>query len=149
MKKIIKLLRPILIFSMRSWWYITRPKTSGVKAVIICDDEILLIKNTYGYNYILPGGGIKKMESPETAVKREVMEEVGIILDKVEPLSPFVTYEEYKQDTVRSFYAEIKSKDHKIDSVEVDIVEWHKLNNLPKVGSVSNRIIQQYRSLVC
>ena len=34
MKAIVKFFRPLLIIMMRSWWYITRPKTSGVKVII-------------------------------------------------------------------------------------------------------------------
>lgn len=79
-KKVIKLCRPILIFGMRSWWYLTRPKTTGAKVILLYGDEILLIKTTYGYNYSLPGGGVKKGETPEHAAIREAGEEVGIYL---------------------------------------------------------------------
>ena len=144
MKSLIKLLRPLLLFLLYSLWFITRPKTSGAKVVIICGDEILLIKTTYGYNYSIPGGGIKKGETPKDAAIRETFEEVGIHLTDVTPLPTFVTYKEHKEDTVHCFYATVLSKDYKIDSLEIDIAEWHRLDGLPKLDSVTEKIIELY-----
>lgn len=145
-KKIIKFFRPLLLLLARSWWYITRPTTSGAKVIIRCQNEILLIKTTYGYNYSLPGGGLKKNETPANAAKREVMEEVGIRLNKVIPLPSFVTHEEYKEDTVYSFYSEVTNKSYTLDSFEIDKAEWRPLDNLPKLGTVTNKIISIYRN---
>ena len=131
---------------MRTYWYITRPKTSGAVVVIMCDTKILLIKTTYGYSYGLPGGGIKKHESPETAAKRETLEEVGIHLEKVTPLPPFVTHEEYKEDTVYGFYADVTSEKYKLDNFEIDSAKWCPLNNLPKMGTVTTKIVELYRN---
>ncbi|MFA5131851.1 MAG: NUDIX hydrolase [Candidatus Paceibacterota bacterium] len=145
-KKTIKFFRPVILVMMRSWWFITRPKTKGVKVMILCGNEILLIKNTYGYNYILPGGGIHKGELPEDAARREVSEEVGIQLTNITALPPFIAYQEYKEDTVHSFHGEVASKDFILDKVEIDIAEWFPLDKLPKIGSVSDRIIKTYQT---
>ncbi|MEK7195749.1 MAG: NUDIX domain-containing protein, partial [Patescibacteria group bacterium] len=64
---------------MRFYWFLVHPKTSGVKCLIEHDGKFLVIRNTYGeMHWTLPGGGIKKGESPEQAVLREVKEEVRI-----------------------------------------------------------------------
>ena len=141
----IKLLRPIILFAMRSLWYITRPVTSGAKVVIICGDEILLIKTTYGYAYSLPGGCLKKNELPEEGAKRETLEEVGIELKKLLPLPSFVTFEEYKKDTVYSFYSYVSSKEYTLDRFEIDVAKWHTLDNLPPLGKVTTKIIKLYK----
>ena len=143
-KSMIKLFRPFIILGSRSLWYITRPITAGAKVIVIYNNQILLIKNTYGYAYSLPGGGIKKNESPEKAAIREVFEEVGIPLDKVIALPSFITYEEYKEDTVHTFYAHVNSKEYTLDKVEIDIAEWHPLHNLPKLGTVTAKSIELY-----
>ncbi len=113
--------------------------------MILCNNEVLLIKTTYGYNYSLPGGGIKENESPEDAAKREVFEEVGIELGTLTPLPYFVTHKEYKEDTVFGFYGEVPSKDYILDDIEIDIAEWHPLDTLPKVGPVTAKIIELYK----
>jgi len=147
MKKIIKFFRPLLIILARSWWYVTRPKTSGSKVVIVFENEILLIKTTYGYSYGLPGGGIKQNETPEMAARRETLEEVGIELGTILPLPTFITYEEYKQDTVYSFYGKVASKKYTLDLLEIDTAEWHPVDTLPPLGSVTEKIIDLYKKV--
>lgn len=145
-KSIIKLFRPLIIFGARSWWYSTRPTTAGAKVILICGNEVLLIKNTYGYAYSIPGGGIKKNETPEQAAVREVFEEVGITVSKVTALPSFVTYEEYKEDTVHTFYTHVNSKEYTLDNIEIDIAEWHPLDTLPNLGTVTAKSIELYKN---
>ena len=145
MKKLIKFFRPLLILGMRILWFITRPKTSGAKVIIMCGKEMLLIKTTYGYSYSLPGGGIKKGESPDKAAKREAFEEVGIQLREVHALPPFVTYEEYKVDTVYGFYADVQSKEYTLDNLEIDTATWYPIDKLPKLGQVTQKIVDLYK----
>jgi len=146
MKELIKFFRPVLILGMRSWWFITRPKTRGVKLILLHENEVLLVKNTYGYRWILPGGGVHKNEEPEEAAKREAFEELGLKLLDLHPLTPFTTYEEYKEDTVYSFYSQLNSRDFQTETLEVDTAKWFSLDNLPKMGSVSTRILDLYKS---
>ena len=144
MKVVIKFFRPLLIVMMQSWWFITRPKTYGAQVIVRCDDKILLVKTTYGYAYSLPGGGIKKNEAPDEAAKRETFEEVGIVLDKLLPLPSFITYKEYKEDTVYPFYSTVTSLDFKLDALEIDLAEWHPITKLPKLGTVTQKSIDLY-----
>ena len=61
---------------LKIYWFIFRPKTKGVICLILSGDELLLIRHTYGHSaWTLSGGGLKKNESKEEAVKREVKEE--------------------------------------------------------------------------
>lgn len=53
----------------------------GSYGIIVNDQKIVLIKKArggYTGKLDLPGGGIEHEESPETALEREIMEEVGI-----------------------------------------------------------------------
>ncbi len=146
MKKLIRFFRPAIHGTLLVIWYIFRPKTFGAKVVIVCGDEILLINTTYDYGYSLPGGGVKKGEDPSDAVKREALEEVGIVLSEVTPTISFVTKAEYKIDTVYGFYSEVTSKKYTLDKLEIERAEWHTLNNLPKLGSVTSKIVESYRN---
>jgi 8-oxo-dGTP pyrophosphatase MutT (NUDIX family) len=90
----------------RVYWYLTRPETKGVRVIIQnAKGEFLLVKHVYDPYYYLPGGGIKKHETPERAALREIREEVGIELD-FQPLKFFGIYtnnQEYKKDTIYVF----------------------------------------------
>ncbi len=48
-----------------------------VRAVILKDNEVLMIYSKKFNDYIFPGGGIKENESLEDALKRELYEELG------------------------------------------------------------------------
>jgi 8-oxo-dGTP pyrophosphatase MutT (NUDIX family) len=54
--------------------------TLGPRAIILNDEhQILLVKHSYQAHWYLPGGGLKKGESAQEALIRELKEEVGII----------------------------------------------------------------------
>jgi 8-oxo-dGTP pyrophosphatase MutT (NUDIX family) len=144
MKKVIQFFRPFIYNGFLMYWYVFRPKTYGAKVIIVCNDEILLIKTTYDYGYSLPGGGLKKGEDPSDAAKREAYEEVGIVLSDVAPITSFITTAEYKIDTVYGFYSEVTSKKYTLDKLEIECAEWYPINNLPKLGSVTQKIINAY-----
>lgn len=115
------------------YWFIFRPKTYGVKCVVKCGNEVLMIKNSYGSwkSWMFPGGGIDKDESAEEAVKREVMEEVGIEIIDFQKIGEYTSAKEYKRDTVTVFMAKVNSKEFKIDHSEISQASWFDLNNLP------------------
>jgi 8-oxo-dGTP diphosphatase len=66
---------------------------SAVVGVVLSDDrkQILVLKRRDVPMWVLPGGGIEEGESPEEAVKREILEETGLhvqIVRKVAEYSP-------------------------------------------------------------
>lgn len=50
-----------------------------VRAVLIKDSRILLIYSPINGDYKFPGGGIEEPETHELSLKREIMEECGMI----------------------------------------------------------------------
>lgn len=58
--------------------------TQSVAAVCIREGKVLLARHTYGPGkgkLIIPGGYIEKGETPMEAVKREYLEEAGVIIE--------------------------------------------------------------------
>jgi len=51
-------------------------------AAIICNEsnQIMLQRKSQGEGWSLPAGGIEPGETPETALKREVLEETGLLI---------------------------------------------------------------------
>ncbi|MBI5732685.1 NUDIX domain-containing protein [Candidatus Jorgensenbacteria bacterium] len=116
----------------KAYWFAFRPHTKGVKCLLQYGDEVLLIRNTYGrMHWTLPGGGVKKMESPECGIVREVEEEVGIKLDAVKSLGQYWNTCEYKRDQVFCFYARVASRIFCIDGNEVGEACWFPIQDLP------------------
>ena len=51
----------------------------GVKILLTHNNEVLFINHTYNYGWSFPGGAIDRGESKDSAIIREVREEIGII----------------------------------------------------------------------
>jgi 8-oxo-dGTP pyrophosphatase MutT (NUDIX family) len=145
-KKIIRFSRPIILPVVYMFWYISKPNTRGTKVVIVNEDKILLIKNTYGYGWTLPGGGIKTSEEPEQAAIREVFEEVGITIAEIIEVDIFTTNHQHKKDTIYAYCTKVQSQEYSLDTFEIETACWFKLNNLPKVGPITKKIITAYES---
>jgi 8-oxo-dGTP pyrophosphatase MutT (NUDIX family) len=64
------------------WWRLRKPKLAGCR-ILALDHEgrILLVRHSYGSGFWMPpGGGIGRGEDPVAAACRELLEEVGCLL---------------------------------------------------------------------
>lgn len=62
-----------------AFFRMTRGLTLGVRAVVTDQaGKVLLIQHTYIKGWYLPGGGVERGETAETAVVRELAEEAGV-----------------------------------------------------------------------
>ena len=66
------------------WFVYFKRHNQRSRVLIICNGEVLLVRGILGSSarWSLPGGGRKAGESAESAVVREVKEEVGIIIEE-------------------------------------------------------------------
>jgi 8-oxo-dGTP pyrophosphatase MutT (NUDIX family) len=130
---------------LQVFWFVARPRKHGVKCLVTCRDRVLLVRHTYGSRaWDIPGGGIKRRESPLSAAGREMTEELG--LDGV----PWTAIGElrgnvnHRRDTIHCFRAEVCEPALTIDRGELATVEWFARSALPDdlapyVGSVIAR----------
>lgn len=110
-----------------------RLRTRGVKVMLFNDaGEILLIRNSYGptQTFVLPGGGVRRGETPEAAAAREVKEEVGLEVHKLARVSEHFSAAEGKRDTITLFTGRVAGAP-KIDNLEVDEARFFRLGALP------------------
>ena len=116
---------------IKLYWRVFKPKTTGVKVFIKYKDQVFFIQNSYGQRYwTLPGGGVKKGESLEDAAKREVKEEVGIVLNQVISKGSFLYEEEGKKDMIHVFFAEVEDNLFRIDNLEIKNASWEDIHSL-------------------
>ena len=122
---------------------VIRPLFQVFTAGVIFDHEnkILLVKSTYQrfHPWGLPGGSLEYGESPEEAVKREVWEETGLIVE----IKRFLLVKTWSPDRVGMYYwcettgGEIHSTD------EVSEVGYFSLDDLPDVRVLDVDMIKQ------
>jgi 8-oxo-dGTP pyrophosphatase MutT (NUDIX family) len=132
---------------LRVYWFLFRPRIYGVRCLIEFKGSILMIRHTYGdMCWTFPGGGFKRNESPETAARREVREEVSINLTQLRPLGEYTSTEGYKHDNVKCYAVEVETPDFEIERNEIYEAAWFNWTALPQpLAYDAERVIELYR----
>jgi ADP-ribose pyrophosphatase YjhB (NUDIX family) len=135
------------------YWRVVKPRTIGVRAVLLDeDDRVALVRHTYIDQWYLPGGGVKKGESIEAALLRELEEEVAIRNPRIERvLGVYHSRREAKDDHIVIFAARTapgaSNELTAADLREIEEVRWFPLDQLPATASAATtRRIAEYRS---
>ena len=130
---------------LRVYWLLRRPRLSGVKCVLTDGDRVLLVRHTYGHRgWDLPGGSLKRGEDPETAARREMNEELGVSIDRWQPLGEFSLTVDHHRDSVNCFQAELNAPALKINRGELEAADWFLRERLPRdLGRYARRILAQ------
>jgi len=146
----IKVISVNILSSIRKiYWFVFRPKTRGAKCIVEHDGKILLVKLSYAHKgWTIPGGGVDRGETYEEAVRREVLEEVGIKLNGLKKIDEYLSTKYYKRDTVQVFYAKTNSSKVKLDGVEIDDYLWFDpKDSLPNPHSIRlPGLIEKFKS---
>lgn len=125
-------------------WKVTKPVTAGTRVMLIKENKILLVKHTYQEHWYFPGGGIKKGETFEEAIRREIKEELGGKLDELKLFGVYNNFFEYKNDHIVIFLCDKFSITGTIDR-EIESFEFFDLNNLPEhTAPGTRRRIEEY-----
>ncbi len=98
---------------------ILKPRTAGARAILVREGKILLVKHTYLESWFIPGGGLKKNETYEQAIRRELQEELGITIFDLKLLGIYNNFYEGKSDSIVVFtsenFTEPEMKDKEIE----------------------------------
>ena len=88
----------LLYFGYRIYCFFIRPKTLGVRVMLIQNGQVLLVRQTYMPGWFMPGGGVKRGETLEETARREVHEEVGAQMTELKLLGAYTHFGEHKSD---------------------------------------------------
>ena len=91
------------------YWWVVRPTERGAYVALWCRGRILVIRNSYRSAYTLPAGRLKRSEEPAEGARRELEEEVGVVVssDRLRRACELVSREEFKTDVSTVFEIEL------------------------------------------
>lgn len=115
-------------------WRVLGPRTIGVRALVVDGQgRVLLVRHTYGPKaWHLPGGGVKRRESLDEAVRREVHEETGIVVrGSLRLLGTYSNLQDGKSDHISVFVVEHWEREES-DAAEIAEDGWFDPEELPE-----------------
>jgi len=115
-----------------AWSLVFRPHTRGVKCLLTCGDDLLLVRHSYGpRRWDLPGGFCKRGEGFEAAARREVAEELGVEGGRFVDLGELVRRFQGRHETLHGFRVELDRRAAALQSFELAEARWFPRGALP------------------
>jgi len=132
----------------RVYWRLFKPRTLGVRAIVWNGSgQLLLVRHTYGNFWHLPGGGAKKGESFEVALRRELVEEIALsdlIVERV--VGIYHNTREHKDDHIVILAVHTEQAARIADPNEVREIGWFSPDALPPdISPATARRIGEYQ----
>ena len=124
-----------------------------VRMVVVNErGELLLVRSWFGHQrWSLPGGGMRRGESPKVAAVRETFEETGVMLDerKCKHLGEFENGDSNAPFIVDCYISEIEKQPAHIAArhrLEMLDVAWFSMKHLPSRRSKTvDRALKLYK----
>jgi 8-oxo-dGTP pyrophosphatase MutT (NUDIX family) len=117
---------------LQVFWFLARPTKQGVKCVVTDGDRVLLVRHTYGRrSWDVPGGSIKRRESPLSAARREMSEELGLDGADWTEIGELRGRADHRRDTIHCFRVELSAPTLTIDAGELAAARWFPRDELP------------------
>jgi len=122
--------------------YPTGPFVIGVGGIVVRHGRVLLVKVSYGHRgWILPGGYARSTETIGDAVRREVLEETGLVVEPVEVVSVRSRIKDGRNDLYVTFAVRVVGGELKPDGREIveakyfTLAEMEAREDVPKLNS--------------
>ncbi len=126
-------------------WSVFSKRTVGARALVIQDNQVLLVKHTYLPGWCTIGGGVDRRESGLQALKRELMEEVGVTLNEEPSILGFYHKNHKKWDDYIILYVCKNVTQTPVKSPEIQESCWFSFDKLPvDITPATKRRIQEY-----
>lgn len=117
-------------FGLNSVEFVNPRIRLGARGIVInADGKIAILNKSNKNEYKLPGGGIEEGENPETAFKREALEETGCEIEVIKCLGIIEEHKSLDQFKQISyvFVAKVINDNHKLNLTEKEVDEGARI----------------------
>jgi 8-oxo-dGTP pyrophosphatase MutT (NUDIX family) len=123
----------LALLLLRAWWFLARPRSSGVRCVLHHEDRILLVRHTYGdRRWMLPGGRVRRGEQPLDTARREMGAELGLEASDWRVVARLPTRAGYRRRyTTHYLAADVSSEALRPRAAEIADAGWFVRAALP------------------
>lgn len=90
----------------RAYWRLVEPTVVGVRALVLQEGRVFLVRHSYLPGWYLPGGKVDRGETAATAVLREVAEECALAASRAELLAVYANAEQNRNDHILLYRVE-------------------------------------------
>ena len=114
--------------------------------MMIDKDQVLLVRHTYMDGWFMPGGGVKRGATLDSAGRREAHEETGATLNNLSLVGAYTNFKEWKSDHNILFLSTdfTNSGEHDLEIAEI---RFFPLSALPvDLISGHRRRLEEYRA---
>jgi ADP-ribose pyrophosphatase YjhB (NUDIX family) len=110
-----------------------RGVTLGVRGLVLNEaGEVLLVEHTYMRGWYLPGGGVERGETTETAVIRELQEEAGVkVIGRPRLVGVHANHRVFRGDHVLVYRVDNWEPCTASQQGEIRAVGWFAVDKLP------------------
>jgi 8-oxo-dGTP pyrophosphatase MutT (NUDIX family) len=130
----------------RLYLFFVRPVTLGVRAMLIRDGQVLLVRQTYTDGWFMPGGGVDRGETLDAAARREAREEAGAELHNISLLGAYSNFKQWNSDHNIVFLSTDFTLSGKKD-YEIAELRFFPLDALPEGLPPGHRMrLEEYRA---
>jgi ADP-ribose pyrophosphatase YjhB (NUDIX family) len=148
---VLRILKRCLLVLMTSarhlYWQLFAPIVVGVRAIILCEGKVLLVRHSYydRRSWYLPGGGVRRKEALTDALRREIKEELNADI-RIERLHGiYYNFAHGASDHVAVFIASLTDQTGLRPSWEISEFGFFDPRALPDPTSpASRRRIEEY-----
>jgi 8-oxo-dGTP pyrophosphatase MutT (NUDIX family) len=129
-------------------WQIARPSLLGVRALVVRDNQVLLVRHRGGATpWGLPGGAVDPHERLEEAARREIYEESGVPAGFQHVLGVYDAFHFNYVNYIVVFVFSAQGEPGPAHSIEIAEARFFPLNDLPDgIDPGSRRRIDEYRA---
>ncbi|SNB66532.1 ADP-ribose pyrophosphatase YjhB, NUDIX family [Arboricoccus pini] len=119
---------------LKIWWFVRRPAGQGACVLLWHRESLLVVRLSYRRGLSLPGGGMKRGETPKQAAMRELEEEIGLSLDPacLTPLPSALLIEDHRRITTHFFVHHLD--DPPLLRVDNREIVWARFMTLAELG---------------